>query len=237
MRAVGISFLLLIAATCSCAFVRSFHISVQTSKTATRKFSRTRQIARNNAAAITYSDVLEMPEPIWTPGSDKTLYNFGPASSFDTVLYTAARPGNTSDKRAKVTKGEVREWIRYVKSKGISVVLALLEEDEFEIYPEPGLLKMYEEAGITCHVTPLGEDGAFYKIMKIIEDAEESDKKVVTHCTGGVGRCGRVAASWLVYKYNLSPKKATANAIAQAFESGIVRLGDTKKLDAWIGPR
>eukprot|EP00546_Thalassionema_frauenfeldii_P017145 CAMPEP_0178897130 /NCGR_PEP_ID=MMETSP0786-20121207/1570_1 /TAXON_ID=186022 /ORGANISM="Thalassionema frauenfeldii, Strain CCMP 1798" /LENGTH=235 /DNA_ID=CAMNT_0020567635 /DNA_START=61 /DNA_END=768 /DNA_ORIENTATION=- len=189
----------------------------------------------HTAATVTLENVLEMPEPIWTPGSEDTLYNFGPASSYDQVLYTAERPGNptTKDTDAQVTKEEVYEWIDYIQSQGVSVVLALLDEKEFDIYPEPGLLQMYKEAGITCHVTPLGV--GWENIMKIISNAEQEGKKVVTHCTGGIGRCGRVAASWLVFRHDLTPKQATAAAVVQAFQSGMKRLGDTTKLAQWIG--
>lgn len=176
-----------------------------------------------------------MPEPIWTPGDAKTINNFGPASAYDEVLYTTARPGNPSTKDGKVTTEEVNEWIDFIRSKGVSVILALLDEKEFDIYPEPGLLKMYESAGLTCYVTPLGEADAWSNIMKLISEAEKDGKKVVTHCTGGIGRCGRVAASWLVYRHDLSPKDATLAAVDQALKSGVKRLGDTKKLAEWIG--
>jgi len=168
-----------------------------------------------------------------TPGSSSTLYNFGPASPLDEVLYTAERPGNQFVKDGRVTSAQVLDWIDYVRKQGVTNVIALLDENELDIYDEP-LVDLMEQQQMKCHVIPISTVGAAGKIMNIISTAEVNGEKVVCHCTGGVGRAGRVAAAWLIHRYNLSPEVATLTVLDQAFKSGVKRMGHSKKLSHWL---
>ena len=141
-----------------------------------------------------------------TPGSSETPHNFGRASPLDSVMHTAERPGNPPEKTGRVSPAEVKEWIDYVRGQGVTNVIALLDEKELDIYEEPGLQKLMEENGMKFTVRPMGEEGAPQKILRLIEEAEERGEKIVCHCTGGIGRCGRVCAAWLVHRYELSPE-------------------------------
>ena len=146
-------------------------------------------------------------EFVKTPGSKDTPHNFGRASPLDSVMHSAERPGNPSEKDGKVSTEEVQKWINYVRDEqGVTNVIALLDEDEMIIYEEPGLQKMMESNGLKFHIRPMGEEEAPEKIMSLIDEAEERGEKILCHCTGGIGRCGRVCAAWLVHRYDLSPE-------------------------------
>jgi len=130
---------------------------------------------------------------------EPAIFNFGAASSRDNVLFTAERPGNPATKTGKADMDQVHEWIQFMKQQqGIDNVIALLDENEFESYGEPGLLQIYEEAGIKCLVQPMRGQNACKNIIDFVRQAEAADEKVVAHCTGGIGRAGRVAACWLM---------------------------------------
>jgi protein-tyrosine phosphatase len=80
----------------------------------------------------------------------------------------------------------------------------------------------------------MGEDNAAEKILAVIDQAEENGQRVVTHCTGGVGRSGRVAAAWLVHRYGLSPEEATKEVLEMAATAHVNRKGSAELLEAWL---
>jgi protein-tyrosine phosphatase len=164
----------------------------------------------------------------------KARYNFGPASSRDRVLYTAERPGNPQGRNDKVEDAKVMEWIEFIRGHKVSRVLALLDDDELANYEPSGLLNIYKAAGLECLVQPMGRPMAAGRILSWIEDAERCGERVVSHCTGGVGRCGRVAAAWLVHRYSLTPEQATDEVLQQALVSGVNRKGDPALLQEWL---
>lgn len=179
----------------------------------------------------------DVMEPVRTPKTE-IPHNFGPISQRDQVLYTAERPGNPSTKGEPVGKEKVEDWIAFMKGKGIKHVLALLDENELEIYAEGGgLMELYEAGGMVPHLTPMRPDGAYTEIMDILNDVEKENEKAVCHCTGGIGRAGRVAAAWLSTRHSLSPEEATKEVIDQAIESGVQRLGHVEKLSGWMGSK
>jgi protein-tyrosine phosphatase len=169
-----------------------------------------------------------------TKGSTETLHNFGPASPLDSILFSAERPGNPLAKDGRVKTEQVDDWINFIRSKGITNVIALLDESELGIYEAPGLLKMYEQAGMKCYLKPMGKEGASENILATIDQVEQRGEKVVTHCTGGSGRCGRVAAAWVSHRYKLAPEVATLIVLDQAAKSGVERVGHTEKLIEWL---
>lgn len=177
---------------------------------------------------------LFMMEPIFTPKTD-TPFNFGPSAARDEILYTAERPGNPiiSDD-TKASAETVNEWIDFIKEKGIKHVLVLLDDNEFDTYEDPGLLELYKAGGLEYHHTPLGAEGAYENTVKILKQVEADGEKAVTHCTGGTGRAGRVAAAWLANRYELSPEEATKEAVDAAIEGGVHRLGNVEKLSKWM---
>ena len=132
---------------------------------------------------------------------NRALFNFGAASARDNVLFTAERPGNPAiTKTGLADPDRVQEWITFmVDQQGIRNVIALLDENELANYGEPGrLLKLYQEAGIKCLAQPMNGPNACQNIIEFVRQAESNNEKVVAHCTGGIGRAGRVAACWLM---------------------------------------
>lgn len=109
-----------------------------------------------------------------------------------------------------------------------------IQDNEFGVY-EVDLKEFYESNGLTVYHVPFSSCGSYDKIMALIKDLEAQGEKVVSHCTGGKGRCGRVACAWLCKKWSLSPLEASQEFIDQAVENGLYRLGDVQKLKAWIG--
>jgi hypothetical protein len=171
-------------------------------------------------------------EPVRTPKTD-IPENFGPSSLRDQTLFTCQRPGNDLEEDP-IPASAVAESVAFLKSKGIQHVLVLLDDNELEVYEEPGLLELYKQGGLVPHLTPMGVSGAHANIMQILEDIDAKQEKAVTHCTGGTGRAGRVAAAWLASRYDLSPEEATKETIDAALESGVQRLGDVSKLAEWM---
>jgi protein-tyrosine phosphatase len=129
-------------------------------------------------------------------------FNFGLASTRDTVLYTSERPGHESIEEDTVAdQEEVDRWFAFMKEQKVTCVIALLDENEYEaVYDNPGLPTMYGNAGFKWLIQPMGDTKATTVIFKCIREEEEAGGKVVVHCTGGTGRASRVAAGWLVHR-------------------------------------
>lgn len=175
--------------------------------------------------------VVQELEPVVTVRDVNAPHNFGPISYRERTLYTAERPGH-HQKEFPTTI--VDDWVQYMQGKGITNVLIIMEDDEFDVY-EMDLKKFYEEAGLEVNHIPFSSADSYEKTMTLIRELDTAGKKVVTHCTGGKGRCGRVACAWLCKKWALSPLEASQEFIDQAVENGLYRLGDVQKLKKWIG--
>mmetsp|Transcript_86390 Transcript_86390/g.241777 ORF Transcript_86390/g.241777 Transcript_86390/m.241777 type:complete len:190 (-) Transcript_86390:139-708(-) len=176
--------------------------------------------------------IVNETEPVVTPRDPNARHNFGPVSCREETLYTAERPGHPG--KDGVPTEIVNDWIQFVLSKGIRNVLIIMEDDEFGVY-EVDLKQFYEEAGLTVYHIPFSSQNSYEKTMELIQHLDSKGEKVVSHCTGGKGRCGRVACAWLCKKWHLSPLEASQEFIDQAVERGLYRLGDVAKLKAWIG--
>lgn len=186
-----------------------------------------------------------------TPSTDLP-YNFGLASSRDSVLYTCQRPGgdpthptnggsNTQTQRhvsgsQKISlDGETAEQVKFMRLRGIQNVLILLEDIELEDYETPdGLLRLYESFGIRIYRQPTKEPGASKRILDILLEVESRNERIAAHCTHGMGRSGRVAAFWVASRYDQTPEEGTAEVMEFARANGIERMGDVENLKAWM---
>lgn len=175
--------------------------------------------------------ILNETEPVVTCRDPNAKHNFGPISPRETTLYTAERPGHPG--KDGVPTEIVNDWIQFILSKGIRNVLIIMEDDEFGVY-EIDLKNFYEEAGLQVYHIPFSSPDSYEKTMELISLLDSKGEKVVSHCTGGKGRCGRVACAWLCKKWNLSPLEASQEFIDEAVKNGLYRLGDVQKLKAWI---
>jgi protein-tyrosine phosphatase len=171
---------------------------------------------------------------IETHRNPETLFNFGPASARDEIVFTCARPGGDPQGGQKIPESAAEEWIKFMKSKGIRRVLVLLEDEELVAYEEPGLLQWYHDHGFQVHRNPMGLEGSSQNAEKILKEAEAANEKIVAHCTHGMGRSGRIAAGWLAMRYGLSAQEATKEAIQTSAKFGMERMGDAKQLEDWL---
>jgi protein-tyrosine phosphatase len=171
-----------------------------------------------------------------SPHCEEIPFNFGPASDRDTILFTCERPGGDQGDAKMITNKSVQNWIEYMKSQDIQHVLVLLDDNELEIYEEPGLLDLYENGGLDYFRAPMGEMGASQRVVDYIKEKENKGEKVVAHCTHGMGRSGRVAAGWVVARYGVSPEKATQEAMNTAIQHKVHRMGNSKLLTKWLEP-
>jgi protein-tyrosine phosphatase len=219
-------FLLLIFATSCC---ESF---VVRQETMIRSGRESRLVAGNIFLGRSQADYTRGSLQIMS-STKSALHNFGPVSDRDTMLHTAERPGNPDKKTDTVSNKKVEEWISFMKERGISKVVALLDENEITgVYSD--LTGLYQAGGLQCTVQPMSEEGASKKILSILRVAAAAQEKVVVHCTGGVGRAGRVAAAWLVDRYGLTAEEATKETLARATLTGINRKGDAAMLMDWM---
>ena len=169
-------------------------------------------------------------------------HNFGPASinpqrGSNIIVYTCERPGGDIKGKKIPTTTKVEEWTKYMTTpdRAIKHVFILLGDDELAAYEEPGLIAAYEANNIQVHHIPYASDQSYARIMKELEDCCASkNENAVTHCTHGMGRSGRVAAGWLVYKYGLSVDDAVEEALDAARQYGVERMGSPQQLQQWI---
>ena len=152
----------------------------------------------------------------------------------DNVLYTACRPGDPPGKTDAISNESVEEWINFMKEQGVQKVISLLDENEYANY-DMDLRKQYEDGGLEYLCQEMRQEGASASINQYINQAASNGEKVVAHCTGGIGRAGRVAAGWLVHRYGLSPTEATEETLSVASKADVIRKGDAVALAAWLG--
>ena len=172
---------------------------------------------------------------VFTKRAAHCEYNFGPASTHDEIVFTSERPGGDPDEDGEIKDATVVKWVNFMKDKGITDVLILLEDNELETYESPGLMKMYEREGLVQHRAPMGKPGACDTAMSVINDVKAKSGKVVAHCTHGMGRSGRIAAGWLVTEYGLTAQQTTDEAIRLAEEIGMEQMGAPHLLEKWLG--
>lgn len=121
-----------------------------------------------------------------------------------------------------------------MSSEKIKHVFILLSKEEMEDYSDPGLIAVYESYEIVPHHIPIANRGSYDAIMTELERLYDKGEKAVAHCTHGMGRSGRVAAGWLVYKYGISIEEATEEVLATARHCGVERMGAPSLLKKWV---
>lgn len=95
---------------------------------------------------------------------------------------------------------------RIVGRHGADTLVVLLEDKEFEKYGVPGFLERARDAGLEVVHFPIrdvdtpkkAESAEYAALIGRIVGLLGEGKTVVTHCRGGIGRTGTVAASVLV---------------------------------------
>lgn len=102
-----------------------------------------------------------------------------------------------------------------LKAQGISEIVCLLTENEFERYGVPGLKGVYRDAGLTAYYWPIMDQGVpaphqLGDALSWMAKRIQSGRDVLVHCVGGLGRSGLAAAAYLIVKAGYEPERAIA---------------------------
>jgi protein-tyrosine phosphatase len=139
----------------------------------------------------------------------KPTYGFGAAASGEKKVFGANRPGYPYQ---TVKKADIKDWINYMKQKGIKRVVNLLTPGDMEDYYNSDLMAQYRQAfGDTNVLNAPVRDFTIPKketIEKVNKFIDASPEKVVVHCSAGLGRTGQVLKNYLMHKYHMNSDKA-----------------------------
>ena len=140
------------------------------------------------------------------------MYKFLAASRSESIVFGASRPG--------YSHAQIEAWIALMQSHQIQRVCCLLAKDQLVRYPD--LLGCYKQAFgadqvcwaaiadfTICDRTTLQQN-----ILPFLLTSDQSQKKTVVHCSGGVGRTGQVLAAWLIFGRGFS-RQAAIKAVRQ----------------------
>ena len=148
------------------------------------------------------------------------MYKFAPAlpiestglSSHKSIVFSCARPGYSD--RA------VRKWLKFIDRQNIEQICCLLTDHQMDRCATNLLDTYHQKFGKDrvcwvpirdfhlCELSILTD-----QILPFLDTAEQLDRKVVIHCSGGIGRTGHILAAWLVYKYQYSNREAISTVI------------------------
>ncbi len=138
-------------------------------------------------------------------------FGFSLARPEEAVVCGAQRPGYKSKESKSVDLAHVRDWISFVRKRGVRRVCCLLAAKQLAYY-RVDLLNTYREAfgdSNVCHA-PIEDyhlcDHRTLEeaILPFLAASDASGTPVVVHCSGGLGRTGHVLAAWLVRHRALS---------------------------------
>ncbi len=97
---------------------------------------------------------------------------------------------------------DLAEDIIEIKKAGISSVVTLLSNAEFAEYGVTGLVEAYRASGLEVLHRAVKDQGIptreqTQEVLRFMKQAIDSQKKVLVHCVGGLGRTGLIAAAYL----------------------------------------
>ncbi|MFT4923614.1 MAG: hypothetical protein ACI8XM_002842 [Haloarculaceae archaeon] len=137
-------------------------------------------------------------------------YRFAPATPDDEYVYGACCPGwhSRADHGTAVDR-----WITFMQDRGIQRVCSLLSgttgdgTSNVDLYRKAFGPEKVRHAPIPDR--RLADPETLRRdILPFLEDAVESDERVVVHCLTGVGQTGQVLAAWLVSHHEYRPPEA-----------------------------
>ena len=137
---------------------------------------------------------------------------FCAATDGEQIVFGARRPGFPF---THVSHKVLDEWLAFMQRHAIQQIVCLLPTKQLAYYADD-LLDIYQShfgAQNVCWA-PI-EDFRLAdpylltnRILPFLIRADRQQKRVLVHCSGGVGRTGHVLAAWLVVKYGLSNAQA-----------------------------
>lgn len=136
------------------------------------------------------------------------MYKFAAASENELIVFGATRPGYTNK--------QINKWLEFMQNQDIQRVCCLLPETQLSCYAN--LLDVYQHTFGYDQIcwAPIKDfhfadaKTLICQILPFLAVANQQGKKVVVHCSGGVGRTGHVLAAWLVAGRGFSSKSAIA---------------------------
>ena len=139
-------------------------------------------------------------------------HGFQPATEGEQIVFGARRPGFPF---SRVPREAVDDWLVFMRHHRIERIVCLLPLKQLAYYADD-LLNTYRASFGDANVCwapiddfQLAEPYLLAnRILPFLARAERDNKRVVVHCSGGIGRTGHVLAAWLVVKYVLSNAQA-----------------------------
>ncbi|HEY9621536.1 MAG TPA: dual specificity protein phosphatase family protein [Crinalium sp.] len=136
------------------------------------------------------------------------MYKFAAASEKELIVFGSARPGYSNTK--------VNEWIEFMQNQEIKRVCCLLPKSQLDRYAN--LLDIYRQTFGVDQVcwAPIEDfyyanpDLLIHQILPFLATANQTNERVVVHCSGGIGRTGHVLAAWLIAGRGFSREAAIA---------------------------
>lgn len=149
--------------------------------------------------------------------NEQNLFKFSPASQSEHIVFGAQRPGYPSK---SVGMNDVRNWISFIKKKGIKRICCLLPQKQLNYYEQDLIDVYHREFGNAnvcwipiddyhlCDKTTLEE-----KILTFLKESDLKKQKVLVHCSGGSGRTGFILAAWLIFRHGFSIEEALSTIV------------------------
>jgi len=134
------------------------------------------------------------------------MYRLAAASENEPIVFGSARPECSNE--------QVNEWLQFMQGQGIKRVCCLLSASQLDQYSNlPGIYQQTFGDRQVCWA-PI-EDFSFadpkvliHQILPFLAAANQSNERVVVHCSGGIGRTGHVLAAWLIAARGFSKQAA-----------------------------
>jgi protein-tyrosine phosphatase len=175
---------------------------------------------------------------IRTPDFSGPIFRIHPVMNLP-GLYRSSRPGYS---QKRVSKETLKDALLAMKEDGITNVACLLTDGEYFSYYGKDLVRYYRSMGFKVHRFPIMDFSvprveAAYQLAVEVLAAINEGKKVLVHCSAGIGRTG-LAINCILQLYGALKKvdlgkvpseTSQQRAFTTTFRHHLSRLGILKK--------